>query len=611
MRIVEAEPIPNNFMDALKQKYQTWHGRSMFNWIDKVEGEMVRRGLIHNSEKSRANFRAEAFALVKQEIGLGNKDNNNRWNYKQEHDTFKRVNGKWVERPWNERGYGPIACRDTCVNAVNDYLNTNDPNNNRYSYDEFKVQDYVTPGPKKDVIDPDGKTRTVTSAKLSDPYEPFKIGLIYYWTKKTRLLNGINPGQVDVALGKKGSDFNTYLKHHKAYHDYFNAGENATNEQERRAIEADNYMRQVAFGSYNGGAGYRNSSHAKNYAKTAMQSFKEILTPIYRATIRDMGIEDKHDKMAKKGYLWNPRKWGDYLFGDEEDKTGVADQVVQQLPLNVIDFIMQYGPKLTDKFRKYYNQSDNPTEIASKIEQEVKKERQRQTKLSKTEPNVIKPEVKPPEPNVMTNRLIKKPTLKQQPTISKDDSEETVSKLKPLRPGHPGLRNESTIKEDFETHQHSTREVVTLFVKNILKLNASGSQIDKFMSQLDVTDIIAIHRAMASGNFDKLSLGEKLQEYITPAQKGKEKQPVQQTEPTGTLAPVEPNEPTRIAGNNPNPEMPPTGASQSTRKPVPSMKRSEVKRNAVITNPDTGEEFLVTNDLVASQMMQRAKRISA
>ena len=150
-----------------------------------------------------------------------------------------------------------------------------------------------------------------------------------------------------------------------------------------------------------------------------------------------------------------------------------------------------------------------------------------------------------------------------------------------------------------------------MFVKNILKLNASGSQIDKFMSQLDVTDIIAIHRAMASGNFDKLSLGEKLQEYITPAQKGKEKQPVQQTEPTGTLEPMEPNEPTKIAGNNPNPEMPPTGASQSTRKPVPSMKRSEVKRNAVITNPDTGEEFLVTNDLVASQMMQRAKRISA
>ena len=82
----------------------------------------------------------------------------------------------------------------------------------------------------------------------------------------------------------------------------------------------------------------------------------------------------------------------------------------------------------------------------------------------------------------------------------------------------------SNIKEDFETHQHSTREVVTSFVKNILKLNASGSQIEKFMSQLDVTDIIAIHRAMASGNFDKLSLGEKLQEYITPAQKDKEKE---------------------------------------------------------------------------------------
>tara|TARA_Y100000004_G_scaffold31287_1_gene32760 strand:+ start:51 stop:1877 length:1827 start_codon:yes stop_codon:yes gene_type:complete len=608
MRIVEAEPIPNNFMKALKQKYQTWHGRTMFNWIDKVESEMVRRGLIHDSEQSRANFRAEAFALVKQEIGLGNKNKNNRWEYEQEHDTFKNIGTKkqpkWVERPWNERGYGPIACRDTCVNAVNDFLNNHDPNNNRYSYDEFKVQDYVTPGPPKDVIDPDGKTRTVTSAKLSDPYEPFRIGLIYYWTKKTRLLNGDNPGQVDVALKRNGSDFNTYLKHHKAYHDYFNAGENATNEQKRRAIEAENYMRQVAFGSYNGGAGYRKSSRAKNYAKTAMQSFKEIQTPIYRATIRDMGIEDKHDKMAKKGYLWNPRKWDDYLFGDDEDKTGVADQVIQQLPLNVIDFVMQYGPKLRDKFIRYYNQSDNPTEIASKIEQEVNKERQRLTKSSKTEPNVIKPAN--PEVEPMTKRLLKPPdTLKS-------DSEATLLKPGDLkRQEVKPKNNESTIKEDFETHQHSTREVVTSFVKNILKLNASGSQIDKFMNKLDVTDIIAIHKAMASGNYDKLSLGEKLQEYITPAQKGKEKQPVQQTQPTGTLKPMEPNEPTRIAGNNPNPEMPPTGASQSTRKPVPSMKRSEVKRNAVITNPDTGEEFLVTNDLVASQMMQRAKRISA
>jgi len=132
------------------------------------------------------------------------------------------------------------------------------------------------------------------------------------------------------------------------------------------------------------------------------------------------------------------------------------------------------------------------------------------------------------------------------------------------------------------------------------------------MNQLDVTDIISIKQAMHSGNFYGLKLGEqKLEEYITPAQKEKgpsQPQSPQQTQST-QLAPIAPEQKPGIAGNNPNPEAPPTGASQSTRKPVPTMKRSEVKRNAVVTNPDTGEEFLVTNDMVASQMMQRAKRV--
>jgi hypothetical protein len=592
MRIVEAD-TNKPYAKWLKKKYQTWHGRKLFSWLDQIQDEMVRRGLVHDSNIGKANFRAEAFALMDRELGRN-------WNYNQEHDTFKKENGKWVERPWNERGYGPIACRDTCVNAVNDYMDKHDPNNNRFSYDEFKVKDYVTPGKKITATAPDGSKHVITSAEISDPAEPLRIGLLYYWTKKTRLLKGEAPSQVDVNLQPGTSDFNTYQIHRKALLNYLNAGKSATNEQRQNAIDADNYMRQIAYGSYNGGPRYRQSSDARKYAEVATKTFKDLQGPVYQATIRDWFTWDdtKHNKMIKKVSPTKPGSWAAYLIGDDEDETGVADQIVKQLSYDVVDFVKKYPTQFMDKYKRW--QKSGSGDIGD-LEKDIRNQENRGGSF-KTEPTVtepVKPEVEP-----MTTRL-------KQPTISKDDSEETVSKLKPLRPGHPGLRNESTIKEDFETHQHSTREVVTSFVKNILKLNASGSQIDKFMSQLDVTDIIAIHRAMASGNFDKLSLGEKLQEYITPAQKDKEKQPIQQTEPTRTLAPVEPNEPTRIAGNNPNPEMPPTGASQSTRKPVPSMKRSEVKRNAVITNPDTGEEFLVTNDLVASQMMQRAKRISA
>ena len=582
MRIVEAD-TNKPYAKWLKKKYQTWHGRKLFSWIDKIQDEMVRRGLIHDSKIGRANFRAEAFALMDRELGRN-------WNYNQEHDTFKNIGTKenptWVERPWNERGYGPIACRNTCVNAVNDYLDKNDPNNNRFSYNEFKVQDYVTPGKKVTATAPDGSKHTITSAEISNPLEPLRLGLLYYWTKKTRLLKGEAPSQVDVSLQPGTSEYNTYNAHRKAFQDYLNAGKNATNAQRQKAIDADNYMRTVAFGSYNGGAKYRQSSDAQKYAEVATNTFKNLQTPIFRATTRELGISDKHDKFIKKVSPTEAGTWVNYLFGDEDDETGVADQIVKQFSYNVVDFIKQYPTKFMDKYRRWQKKGSGDI---GELEKEIK-DLQSQDSSFKVEPTVTKP-VKPANPKVepMTKRLLK------QPETFKSDNKEVLSKL----------------KEDFESHQHSTREVVTLFVKNILKLNASRSQIDKFMNKLDVTDIIAIHKAMASGDYDKLSLGEKLQEYITPAQKGKEKQPVQQTQPTGTLKPMEPNEPTRIAGNNPNPQMPPTGVSQSTRKPVPSMKRSEVKRNAIITNPDTGEEFLVTNDLVASQMMQRAKRISA
>ena len=60
MRIVEAD-TNKPYAKWLKKKYQTWHGRKLFSWLDQIQDEMVRRGLVHDSNIGKANFRAEAF----------------------------------------------------------------------------------------------------------------------------------------------------------------------------------------------------------------------------------------------------------------------------------------------------------------------------------------------------------------------------------------------------------------------------------------------------------------------------------------------------------------------------------------------------------------------
>ena len=40
------------------------------------------------------------------------------------------------------------------------------------------------------------------------------------------------------------------------------------------------------------------------------------------------------------------------------------------------------------------------------------------------------------------------------------------------------------------------------------------------------------------------------------------------------------------------------------------MPKSAIKKNIVVTDPETGEEIGVENDVVANQMMRRAKRFN-
>lgn len=72
---------------------------------------------------------------------------------------------------------------------------------------------------------------------------------------------------------------------------------------------------------------------------------------------------------------------------------------------------------------------------------------------------------------------------------------------------------------------------------------------------------------------------------------------------------TEVQEPYKIAGNRKQQDNPGT-YSNSTIKSVPSMPKSALKKNVVVTDPETGEEIGVENDVVANQMMRRAKRFS-
>ncbi len=602
---------------SVSKQFQKKAGKIIMGWIDQLENEFTTRKLIRNDAASRADFRSEALTLINQEMG-------SKWNPDQVADNFqingydKNGNATYEERPWQDRAYGPIGCRSTCLNSVNSWLKDKKFNRKWAAYDtQFNVTDFVEPANTKSVdpTAPKGYTNIEVQDVnwKGDGIDPFRIGMLYFISKKEKLLSG-DPAyaqQVKSNLKPGTKEWKRYQGHLQALRNY-DIGP-MTREKKNAKIEADQYIRGSAFGSYNGGANFWNTKtdnpglnkqrkRAIKYSKESQKYYVNVrradttkdITSIASIGIhsspltRSRGITDKHDDfkdtlptdinpfdgLTNKGpSVWDPRNYGQYLFGKDTDQmtqaqrknkekwqTGVADQVVQQLSWDAQEWAKGYGKDLIRKF-SLDEPSGNPkkdgTTMASKI----------------------------------------------QSAFNNATRGEQSSKLK---------KESITEYSHEEGHHHVDKDIISLFVKNVLKLNASEQQIEKFMNQLDVTDIISIKQAMHSGNFYGLKLGEqKLEEYITPAQKEKgpsQPQSPQQTQST-QLAPIAPEQKPGIAGNNPNPEAPPTGASQSTRKPVPTMKRSEVKRNAVVTNPDTGEEFLVTNDMVASQMMQRAKRV--
>lgn len=166
----------------------------------------------------------------------------------------------------------------------------------------------------------------------------------------------------------------------------------------------------------------------------------------------------------------------------------------------------------------------------------------------------------------------------------------------------------------YESLEESTeQEILAKFAKEILGLDISDQQMQQVMQRLDITDVVGIKRAIESGDFEGLRLGEsRLKEYHSNkgmADRAKEQRAMKEPNTRAAGQPLAPREPKRIAGNNANPEAPPTGASNSTRKSVPSLPKSQIAKNLIVTDPDTGEELNVTNDLAATQMMRRARRV--
>ena len=606
----------------VSKQFQKKAGKIIMGWIDKLENEFITKKLIRNEPGNRADFRSEALTLINQEMG-------SKWNSEQVADNFqikgydKNGNATYEERPWQDRAYGPIGCRSTCVNSVNSWLKDKTFSRKWDAYKTpFNVTDFVEPANTKSVdpTAPKGYTNIEVQDVnwKGDGIDPFRIGMLYFISKKEKLKSGdpTYAQQVKSNLKPGTKEWKRYQGHLQALRNY-DIGP-MTKEKKRAKQDAEQYIRGSAFGSYNGGANFWNTKtnnpglnkqrkRAIKYSKEGQKYFVDVRRadtikdvtsiPIFPGAsigihssplTRSRGIIDKHDDfkdtlptdvnpfdgLTNKGpSVWDPRNYGQYLFGKDTDQmnpaqrknkekwqTGVADQVVQQLSWDAQEWAKGYGQDLLRKMSLNEPSGDPKKDgktMASKI----------------------------------------------QSAFNNATRGEQSSKLK---------KESITEYSHEEGHHHVDKDIISLFVKNVLKLNASEQQIEKFMNQLDVTDIISIKQAMHSGNFYGLKLGEqKLEEYITPAQKEKgpsQPQSPQQTQST-QLAPIAPEQKPGIAGNNPNPEAPPTGASQSTRKPVPTMKRSEVKRNAVVTNPDTGEEFLVTNDMVASQMMQRAKRV--
>jgi hypothetical protein len=173
------------------------------------------------------------------------------------------------------------------------------------------------------------------------------------------------------------------------------------------------------------------------------------------------------------------------------------------------------------------------------------------------------------------------------------------------------VANKLLKKEALE--ESTEQEILAKFAKEVLGLDVSDEQMQQVIQQLDITDVVGIKRAIDSGDFEGLRLGEsRLKEYHSSpgaAANAKLKRQGQAPNVQASGPPLAPREPKKIAGNNANPERPPTGASNSTRRSVPSMPKSQVARNLIVMDPDTGEQVEVTNDIGATQMLRRAKRI--
>ena len=467
--------------------------REVFDWIDQFTSQFQQMGLIGDTDDDSISFKREILSIIKKESWPDNSTSGEAWDTHQIHDLNPNK---------SKQGYGIMACRNTCNDAVQDYWE-GDPGVGQERANSWGFGSY---NPKK----PETKKYPVrvtdyadiNTGKVTDPKKAMYRGAMYYAILRNKISKA-HDGKLD-----------------------------------RKA------MIQKAFQSYNG-----RGSAAKKYGKEAIAYYNGMTKEANQAPAGSFGeFWDKSNLKQRKGQttaqglagapkaVWNDIASTYRNLGSPSDRQtgkGTLMRAVDQAGEGEIDWTKSFTEPVKAGYRNALKAWNNIKSTTAPFLSDIDKELQNKGIIAKRE--------------------------KQKLAQNK--------------------------KEKSESLEESTeQEILAKFAKEVLGLDISDEQMQQVIQRLDITDIVGIKRAIESGDFEGLSLGEsRLKEYHSNkgmADRAKEQRAMKEPNTRAPGEPLAPREPKRIAGNNPNPEAPPTGASNSTRKPVPSMPKSQIAKKA-------------------------------
>jgi hypothetical protein len=439
--------------------------REVFDWINQFTNQFTKMGLI--GPKDTPSFKKELLSIIKKESKPG------QWNtHENEHDK---------DLGPVKQGYGIMACRHTCNDAVQEYWEKESQEKaNSWGFGSYNKN---KPETEKYPVNVTDYADTVNGV-VTNPKEAMYRGAMYY---------AILRRQARTAMPD---------------------------------ADAKDVIKQ-AFKSYNG-----SGDTAEDYSVEAMSYLDGSLQ-----AANDAGEVEYWDK-------------SNYSQGAAGIPKAVASDIASTYRMNVKPVV---DPWLSNDNlgRKSYRSA-----IGQGVTDVIQGKDQIDPATGKPTVNAIS------DPGDFLSTAITGPARaairKGWPKVKgwQNDAERYAGNLAKLA-GFGESLEEST-----------EQEILVKFAKEILGLDISDEQMQQVIQQLDITDIVGIKRAIESGDFEGLRLGEsRLKEYhSSPEMANRAKEQRASKEPTERAAGQQsgPRERTRIAGNNANPERPPTGTSSST-----------------------------------------------